>query len=310
MGTKKSSQAGFHVIELVIALVVLAIIGFAGFKVFGNKSQKADQAAKTTQTAKSGSTDPVKWAFNGNEMKWFTQTGTAPACKDPFVFDQSPVDLSKILAVLMPGSYRGFSYKPHGGMRLKDPSSGKIEVRMPIDATLTGLTRYYEGEPAELQYLLTFETDCGIAFRFDHIYTLAPAFQAIAETTPKPKLNDTSSNPNLPFARTKFKSGDLVATEVGFPRIKNFGFDFGAYDHRKPNEISKNTKWANIHNKYQDTEWFGSCWIDMLPGADKAKAKELAFVVINPSKPNIISDYCTYAPHTTLDFNGGKPTDG
>lgn len=307
----KQNQRGFHVVELAIALVIVGAIGLVGFKVFKSKDKTNDDAqTSNTTTPQTKNSEPVKWAFNENKLEWFTQTGTASKCKNPFIFDQSPVDLSKILVIGMPGSFRGFSYKPHGGLRLKSLDSGKIDVKMPTDATLVGLTRYFEGNPSELQYLLTFETDCGIAFRFDHLYKLTPALQAIAETTPKPKKDDTRSDPNLPFKRTKFKAGEVVATEVGFPRIKNFGFDFGAYDYRQRNEISKNQKWAGLHNQYQSLEWFGTCWIDQLPGADAAKAKSLAFVIINPAKPNVISDYCTYAPHKTLDFNDGKPTDG
>lgn len=309
MRKRTLNQNGFHIVELVIVLAIISVIGLVGFKVFKAKDKEKTNNQSTT-TSETSSTEAVKWAYNGQENKWFAEAGKPTTCKDPFTFDQSPVDLSKILAVGMPGQYRGYSYKPHGGMRLISMDSGTIDVKMPTDATLVGLTRYYEGNPSELQYLLTFENDCGIAFRFDHIYTLAPAFQAIAETTPEPKKDDTRTDPNISFKRTKFKTGDLVATEVGFPRIKNFGFDFGAYDYRHRNEISKNTAWAAIHNQYQSLEWFGTCWIDQLPGADAKKAKELAFVVINPSKPNIISDYCSYAPHRTLEFNNGQPTDG
>lgn len=294
-------QAGFSVIEIIIVLVVIGVLGFIGYRFFTGKD-------KTANSVTNG--ESVKWAFNEHKLEWFTPTGKPSTCRDPFVFDQSPVDLSKIMVIGMPGAYRGYNYKPHGGLRLSNPDSGLIDIKMPTDATLVGLTRYYEGSPPELQYLLTFETDCGIAFRFDHIYTLTPAFQAIADTTPEPKVNDTHVDPNIPFKRTKFKRGDLVATEVGFPRVKNFGFDFGAYDYRHRNKISENPGWVAIHNQYQSLEWFGTCWIDQLPGADAAKAKELAFVIINSAKPNIISDYCTYAPHTTLDFNAGKPTDG
>ena len=307
------SEDGFHVVMVAAIILVCAIIGFVGYKVTAsNHQQKTQQntATQTNDTSDNGKGQTVKWAFNEKELRWFTQGGTAPKCKEPFTFDQSPAELSKMMVIGMPGAYRGFSYKPHGGMRLQDMNSGDIDIKMPIDATLTGITRYYEGNPAELQYLLSFEADCGIAFRFDHIYTLAPAFQALAEKTPEPKVNDTRSDPNIQFPRTVFKSGDLVATAVGFPRIKNFGFDFGVYDYRNRNEISKNAKWAGIHNMYQATEWYGACWLDMLPGADAAKAKQLAFVIINPAKPNIISDYCSYAPHKTLDFNDGKPTDG
>ena len=311
MLSKKLSQDGFHIIELAIVVAVLAIIGFVGLKVLHkDKAANTDQSAVTSGASNTGNAQAVQWAFNSEQLKWFTQTGTATRCADPFVFDASPVDLSKIMVIGIPGAYRGYNYKPHGGMRRIDMESGKIVSKRPTDATLTGITRYFEGNPAELQYLLTFETDCGIAFRFDHIYSLTPAFQAIAETTPEPKKDDTSGNPNAPFTRTKFTAGDVVATAVGFPRIKNFGFDFGVYAYRKRNTISKNKTWAAIHTTYQATEWFGACWPDMLPAPDKARAKELSLVVINPAKPNLISDYCSFAPHTTLDFNNGQPTDG
>lgn len=310
MKKQKTIQNGFHLIGLGIGLIVIAIIGFAGYRVVNSgKNNSQNSSSTTTKSIPSTNSEPVKWAFNQSQLKWFAQAGTPTKCKDSFIFDQSPVDLSKILVISMPGAYRGYSYKPHGGLRLINTESGKIDIKMPTDATLVSLTRYYEGNPSELQYLLTFETDCGIAFRFDHIYSLTPDFQAIANTTPEPKKDDTRTDPNIPFNRTEFKAGGLVATEVGFPKTKNFGFDFGAYDYRNQNEISKNSKWAGIHNQYQSLEWFGTCWLDQFPGADGTKAKELAFVVINPAKPNIISDYCTYAPHTTLDFNSGQPTD-
>jgi hypothetical protein len=308
MRFRKLFQDGFHVIEAAVIILVIGVISFVGFKVLGSAKDKANQQSNSGTS--STSTKPVKWSFDQNELKWFAAEGTPATCSNPFIFDQSPVDLSKILVVGMPGAYRGYSYKPHGGLRLINEDSGKIDIRLPTDATLVGLTRYYEGNPSELQYLLTFENDCGIAFRFDHIYTLAPPFQAIAETTPEPKKDGTRSDPNIPFARKRFQAGDLVATEVGFPRVRNFGFDFGVYDYRHRNQISRNQKWAAIHNQYQSLEWYGTCWIDQLPKAAAAKAKELAFVIINPAKPNIISDYCTYAPHKTLEFNDGKPTDG
>lgn len=304
------NQKGFGHIFILLIVLVLGGIGLASWYVFTHDKTNSSNAPATTSSNDASKGEPVQWAFNEKTLSWYTKAGKAPTCKDPFIFDRSPVDLSKIWAIGMPGAYRGYNYKPHGGMRLLDQNSGKIDVTMPTDATLVGLKRYYEGNPAELQYLLTFETDCGIAFRFDHMYTLAPAFQAIAQTTPEPKINDTRSDPNIPFTRTKFKTGELIATEVGFPRIKNFGFDFGVYDYRQRNEISKNKKWAALHATYQSSEWYGTCWLDQLPNQDTAKAKELAFTVINPAKPNIISDYCTDAPNTTLDFNNGKPTDG
>ncbi len=309
MVQKQKYESGFaHVFPIIIILVVIVVVGFAGFNVYKSN----DKSSQNNQpiSSESKNSDPVKWAFNENKLEWFAQSGTPTKCKDPFVFDQTPVDIAQVTSLLMPGSYRGYNYKPHGGFRLDKSPDGKVEVKMPVDATLVGLTRYYEGNPSTLQYLLTFETDCGIAFRFDHLYTLSPDFQKIAETTPEPKKDDTRTDPNVKFNRTKFKSGDIVATAIGFPANKNFGFDFGVYDYRSQNEISKNSTWTKIHNQHQSLEWFASCWIDMLPGNDAQIAKNLSKIVVNPNKPNIVSDLCSEAPYNTLDFNNGQPTDG
>lgn len=302
-----TSQDGFHIIGLIVALLVVGTIGLVGYKVLTTQDKPASESTPNSSAKTNGD---VQWAFNQQTQRWFVASGTAPKCKEPFTFDVTPTALSDVIAIGMPGAYRGYNYKPHGMMRLADSTAGSAKITMPMDATLVNITRYYEGSPAELQYLLTFESDCGIAFRFDHLYTLAPAFQALAETTAEPKLNDTRTDPNRPFKRTTFKAGDIIATQVGFPSTKNYGFDFGVYDYRSPNEISKNSKWADLHNQNQSLDWFGRCWVTMLPGDDAAKAKELSLRIVNPQRPNIISDTCTYAPYNTLDFNDGRPTDG
>lgn len=295
------NQSGIaHLVLIILILLVLGAIGFAGYQVIEKRN------------AQNKSNEPVKWAFNEQNLEWFTQNGKAPTCKEPFKFDQTPVDISQVTGVLMPGAYRGFSYKPHGGFGVPESTIGKVEVKMPIDATLVGLTRYYEGKPtADLQYLLTFETDCGIAFRFDHLYTLSPELQALAEKTPEPKLDDTRTSPDNAPPRTKFKSGQVIATQVGLPSMKIYGFDFGVYDYRQRNEISKDSQWAAIHNQYQSLDWFGVCWFDMLPGNDPEVVKPLSLKQYDTRRtvPKV-SDYCANAPHKTLEFNDGKPTDG
>jgi hypothetical protein len=224
--------------------------------------------------------------------------------------------MSKVTAVGLPGAYRGFSYKAHGGFRAATSTNGLLEVKMPIDANFRGVTRYYEaipGYPDELQYLVTFENDCGIAFRFDHLQTLSPALQAYAEKSPPPKKDDTRGDPNAERISVPMQSGTVIATAVGFPSAKNYGFDFGVYDYRKPNEISKNKEWAKIHEMYSAQHFHGVCWLPMLPAADAAIAEALAKdrANYNANKPfNLISDYCDFAPHNTLDFNSGQPTDG
>lgn len=302
-------QSGFHTLELIAITIVVAITGTVGYLFFTNISKIT--TSTTVKVNGGGEKQRFAWSYDENARKWTEGTSKPPTCKDPYTFEVTPLDLAIVDAVMMPGSYRGFSYKPHGGFRLNEMSNGETHVRLPTDATLVGLTRYYEGNPAELQYLLTFETDCGIAFRFDHLYTLTPAFQRIADTVPEPKLNDTRTNPENAPDPVAFKSGEVVATKVGFMKTRNYGFDFGVYDYRQRNEISRNTKWAEIHQQYSSLDWYGVCWFDMLPGADATKATQLSEVSINTQKPNlIISDYCPNAKHTTLDFNQGRPVDG
>lgn len=298
MSHTQSRQGGFHIIGVALAIAIVAAVGLIGFMVF----QKQKDNNKSGQE--------VVWAYNDQENRWFTQSGEAPACKEPFVFDRTPIDVEQITGVLFPGAYRGFSYKPHGGFGTPEALGGKVDVKMPVDATLVGLTRYYEGTPPDLQYLLTFETDCGIAFRFDHIYTLSPELQALAEQTPEPKLNDTRTNPDDNPPRTKFKSGQVIATQVGLPSMKIYGFDFGVYDYRKPNEISKNAEWAKIHSEYESLDWFGVCWFDMLPGDNTPQlVKDFALAQTDTRRtvPKV-SDYCANAPYKTLDIEGGQPT--
>ncbi len=307
---KKLNQSGSHLLALILAIAGIGIIGLAAARVLRTKqSTIIGSPSATSATVKA---EEVVWSFDDKKLQWAPKSGTAPACEQPFTFTQTPIDLTHVTAIGMPGMYRGFSYKPHGGFRLADATNGQVDIVLPIDATLTGIKRYYEGQPAELQYLLNFETACGIAFRLDHLYTLTPAFQKIAETTPEPKINDTRSDPNIPFTRTKFKAGDVVATAVGSPGIRNFGFDFGVYDYRQRNEISKNPAWTAIHNTYQDTEWYGVCWLTLMPKEDQATALELANTVVNPAQPtrNQTSDYCPNAKYKTLEFNNGQPTEG
>lgn len=313
----KRNQDRFHVIAAGIVILVLIVIVGIGLTVMDSKEDTPTSTANTQQqNAPAADSGPPLWEYSQQRQRWLVKSGTAPACKDPLVFNASPVDMSKVTAIGLPGAYRGYDYKAHGGFRIADSTNGIVEVRLPMDANFRGLTHYYEsmpGYPDEIQYLVDFESDCGIAFRFDHILTLSPTLQAYADKLPPPKKDDTRGNPNAEHIRVPMKAGDVIATAVGAPRARNFGFDFGVYDYRSPNSISKNKQWAAIHAAFSASAFHGICWLPMLPGSDAAKAEAIAKDRnnYNANKPfNLTSDYCNIAPHTTLDFNSGQPTDG
>lgn len=312
MQLKRLTASGFHLVALILLTLVVSVVAITGYAVL-HKNNAAPSSQITVETK--ATVAPV-WQFNNKQQVWQVANGTAPACKDPFTFNQTPIDMAKVSAVGLPGAYRGYDYKAHGGFRLADRTDGYVDIKMPMDAKLIHIGRYYEqvpGQDYELQYILDFESDCGIAFRFDHLQTLSPTFQAYAEKAPAPKKNDTRGDPNTPAIRMPFKAGDLIATRVGFPTARNYGFDFGVYDYRQPNEISKNKQWAAIHQGFSAQHFYGVCWLPLLPAADAVKAETMAKDRnnYNSNKPfNLTSDYCSFAPHKTLEFNNGQPTDG
>ena len=314
----KQRQAGFHVIGLVIILLVLSSIGLIGYKVLaGGREQTSTQSSQGGQNTQSRqAAQQSGWVYSQQKLAWEKLGAAAPTCKEPLVFDSSPVAMESVTAVGLPGSYRGYDYKAHGGFRLADSTNGQAEIRLPMDANFKGITRYYESVPGqadELQYLVDFENECGIAIRFDHLSVLAPAFQTLAEKSPAPKKNDTSNATQPATKGQPFKAGEVIATAVGFASTRNYGFDFGVYDYRSRNKISENKQWAAIHQQFSATTFHGVCWLPMLPGEDAAKAESIAKDRNNYDTRkafNLTSDYCDFAPHRTLEFNGGKPTDG
>ena len=96
---QKLSQ-GFHIGVLFVVIAILGIIGVLIYT-FLNSQTSSDKAS-----------EKVEWAYNENKQEWYVQQGVATVCQDPFIFDLTPVDLSQVLAIGMPGAYRGYNYKP------------------------------------------------------------------------------------------------------------------------------------------------------------------------------------------------------
>lgn len=296
----KSRQAGFAHAELIIVIIVAVIVSLIFFKV---AHKEADKKVEPKATITSAAGEDVKWFYNDQTRKW-QASGEAPSCPEPLAI-KSPSDVRSATAVLYPGQYRGGDYKAHGGLRYDNTPDGKVTVSLPMDATLIGANRYYESPDGAIQYLVDFVNDCGIAFRFDHLFTLTDKLQAAMDKMPPPKLDDTRSDPNIKPEPVKFKAGEVIATAVGHPAIPNIGYDFGLYDLRQTNEISKNNKWAALHATNQSYAYHAVCWLDYVPQADGDFLKALP--PPNSAQPGTISDYCSNAKHKTLEINGGQP---
>jgi len=290
--------------RLLVAGVVIAAL-FGGLALVHRGDIKASDRSTTHQVKRSSTEETEKpvqkvvWNYDEQAGAW-KASGTPPKCADP-VFGRSPVDTALATGVLYPGQYRSKNYKPHGGWAFDNSQATDVQVVMPMDAELNGLVRYIES--GEIQYKVSFVTECGIAFYFDHLSALAPDFDKIAQTTPEPKVDDTRSDPWT--TSYPFKEGDVIATASGHPATHNIAIDFGVLDYRQPNEISKNPQWQALHQTYKPSEWYGVCWFDLLPAADGERSEALPNR--DSTKSGVRSDYCANPLGTTLGVNGGNP---
>jgi len=280
---KKLDQKGFHLVPIVVGVVVIAGIGFAGWRVLSkDKSGKTEN--NTSQSSGSSQTSAgsdVTWQWNGDRWE---ASDTAPTCSEPMAF-ASPVDISKATSTLYPGQQRSTGYKTHGGFLFYGSDNDDITVTIPIDSHLIKASRYIE--QGDVQYFMVFTTPCGFAYRFDHLLTLSPKFQAIIDKLPEAKVDDSRTTPMEP--PIAFKKGEVVATAVGFVTKKNVSTDFGVYDIRQPNAASKDSAYASRHADEKEFAYYGVCWFDLLPSADATIVKALP---AGDGASGKSSDYC------------------
>ena len=281
---RKLNQNGLaHLFLVVFLLVVVAVVGFAGWRVLSSKKDKpASDSSQTNNSGGSDSASAVYWNFDGS--KW-NASDTPPSCPEPLKLTNSPVDVSKATAILYPGQTRGNNYKPHGGFRFDGSKNEDISVKVPMDAYVTKGSRYIE--QGETQYMFFFVNSCGIEYKFDHLLTLSSTFQALADKLPAAKVDDSRTTDFDPPVAVK--AGDVIATAVGFKKTGNASVDFGVYDLRAPNAASKNSIYATTHDQYKETDFFGICWFDLLPGSDAGTVKSLPAADGQSGKT---SDYC------------------
>ena len=216
-------------------------------------------------------------------------TKSYDSCPNPFIF-QMPVDIKKVTSILYPGQYRGGDYKPHGGFRFDKSLPDQITVTAPYDAQVIAGARYPVN--GEIQYTFDFAHPCGIRYRFGHLLTLSPKFQAIAEKFPLPKVMDSRTTEI--YSPIKVKQGEIIATAVGMMtggpiELKGFNtfVDWGVYDYRQKNESSKDPAWTAKHT--YEIESYAVCWFNWISAEDKAKVLALPSSDYESGKT---SDYC------------------
>lgn len=261
---------GFSHILVLVAVVLVAVVGFAGYRVMqaesDNKTENASNQSQQESTTSDHASD--------------TTSDESVDCSEPLVLSL-PVPIADVESIMYPGQIRGGDYKPHGGFRMSS-TSNDVNVAMPMDAKVTKAARYLE--QGELQYLFEFSNECQMRMRFDHLATVSSELQALADTLPEAKPDDSrTTNFNGPSLR----KGAIVATRVGFVKNNNVSFDFGLYDDSKKNDASADSTWASLHQFENDQH--GVCWFDYLSESDRQSVLALPATDMNSGKT---SDYC------------------
>lgn len=182
----------------------------------------------------------------GNSLGWkldengWKAIGNPPPCEEPLRLE--PItDISKATSVLYPGQMRSVGYENTAGFRFDKQSNNDITVRAPTDGMVVQAARFLVD--GQLQYVIDIMSPCGIMNRFDHILTLSPKLEEMANNLPEPKANDSRStyiNPPI-----KVSAGEILATSVGL--TNNTFLSWTVFDFRKKNKISEDPNWANTH---------------------------------------------------------------
>lgn len=277
------NEHGSHVILVAVAVIAVALIGFAGYRVSQRDRDPVTEKPVNLQPSESEKEtleSDVTWSFDGS--MWKAVGGTPPDCPDPLALG-TPIDLSKVESILYPGQVRG-EYKPHGGFRMAGANPSH-QVVAPLSGKVVHGSRYIES--GEVQYLFTIVNPCGIAYRFDHLFALSPAFQKIADGLPAAKPDDSrTTNFSDPV---KIEKGDVIATGVGHPATGNIGFDWGVYDYRGRNPASQTAGYEQKAGRIKEQSFYAVCWFDLLAAADEAKVRALP---AGDQAMGKTSDYC------------------
>lgn len=278
---------------IVLGIVVIILVAGAFLLMSPNRQRQTGQTTSSSssssvnttskKTTSSGSKN-VSWSYG--DSGWKSQ-GTPPTCEEPLI-QSLPSDISKATHILSPGQERTGGYKPHGGFRFDNNTSNEQQVVVPQDAKVVEASRYIE--IGEVQYMFDLQTDCGIRFRFDHLATLSPDFQAIADTLPPAEENDSRTTKMEPPVAVK--KGDVMATEVGFKNFhggRNVSFDFGVYDLRQKNQAAQNAGWVAKHQNELSHAGYAICWFDAFSESNNAVVQQ---VLANDKDSDRTSDYC------------------
>lgn len=238
---------------------------------------------------------PYQWW--GTWQDGWKKVGSPPPCPADLstLFTRLPFDMDDVTSIVRPGYLNPHSgYKAHSHVRYSpSDADGRQVIYAPADGWLYSVARYREAyTPGNDQVILSFFTECGVMWGFDHLRDgqLSPVMAAAVANVPVRDM-DTRGTFITPV---RVKAGEVLATAVGAtscdvtrplcipPGGPNYFVDFGVYDPRQLNEAARSDPSFLADPNGGSYKGIGLCWIDLFPASKAAiEAKALGE-----------SDYC------------------
>lgn len=269
----RTQNKGFaHILILIAVAGVIIFVGAVLLTDFRNNSSKSKS-------------EPSQVTWQLREGKVWKATGSPPACPDPLVLTP-PVDISKVSGILYPGQPRGDAFKPHGAFRFDNQNNEAI-VKVPFDAQVVRGSRAFRN--GENQYAFEFIAPCGIWYSLGHLLELTPKFLDIANKLPL--IGDFAEQQFFDINPAIFvKTGEIIATKVGYAKTNNVFVDFGVLDLRYKNGDTIRPEWKALYGNQFDE--YAVCWLELLPAFDRDHLRGL--FGSGDSVTGTKSDYCHY----------------
>ncbi len=245
-----------------IGLIVGILALLAGLFYMGARARISDN--NPTKFSNNSQSPTGGWAQDNNGWR---PVGTPPLCPDPLEL-ASVVDVTKATSVLYPGQKRSVGYENTAGFRFDGLANEAIQVTAPMDGEIVQAARFLVS--GEIQYVFDILSPCGIMNRFDHLLIIPSKLQAVADSLPAPKENDSRSTSISPSV--KIIKGEVVATAIGLRRGKNTFLSWTVFDFRTKNRISQEPSWAAEHPAL---DHYAICPFPYLPSIDREIIKSL-----------------------------------
>lgn len=193
-----------------------------------------------------------------------------------------PVDITKLSGILFPGQPRP-EFKNHGAFRFRPEYVHDSTVSVPYDATVVRAS--HDTQPGENQYAVEFIVPCGFSYHFGHLRVLSPKFKDIIDHLPPPDENSSFSTLTQPI---EVKTGEIIATEVGYSKDDNIFVDWGVMDLRHKNGASLRPEWSQYADAFDE---YSVCWLNYLPEKDREQLRSLHNGTVESGTK---SDYCRF----------------